>query len=241
MDYSDSDVYFASRRLVAGLNWEHTGIFDSRNTLSLSGLCQFDVNDNESAFHSQYLAAKLAAPLSRAVNTEFGAVFELAERTGKDPAAAFAASVLIQWLLPTAPQDMLSLSGSVSSGSWNDGMDAFIPITSQAQGNVLRPALSGIAFIQAGYTVRLLPALSADVSGAYFFRTDTVTFYDVDMDSGSGSPLLGGEIYGGLTWSPFSDLALSLGGGLFLPRTGAAFADDAPVKYRVEAAASVSF
>ncbi|MDR1970948.1 MAG: hypothetical protein LBQ46_03410, partial [Treponema sp.] len=82
--------------------------------------------------------------------------------------------------------------------------------------------------------------LSAAVSGAYFFRTDKITYTAPDLDTLSDSPLLGAEIYGGLSWVPFHDTLFSLGGGLFLPQTGKVFADNARIKYRLELTASVS-
>jgi hypothetical protein len=106
---------------------------------------------------------------------------------------------------------------------------------------VLRPESSGAALLEAAYTVKLHPRFAADVSGAYYFRTDTVTFYHSDIDPLSASPLLGGEVYGGLTWALFSDVVISAGGGVFFPRTGKVFSDDAGLIYRVSLAASISF
>jgi hypothetical protein len=240
-DYHNRDRYFASRRLAGGINWEHTSVFDSRNSLYLSGIFQFDLNGNESKIHAQYLEARFDMPLGSAVNTEFGFAAELAEETEQSPYAAFTASTKIQWLPPTLLMDSISAAGCFSSGAWNKAMGAFIPLSSPAQGNVLRPALSGIAFIQAAYTVRFFRGLSADFSGAYFFRTDTRTWYDPDMDTLSDSPLLGGEIYGRLIWAPFSDMVLSAGGGVFLPKTGMVFKDDTALKYRVELTVDISF
>jgi hypothetical protein len=239
IDFSDQDVYFASRRILGGINWEKTSIFDTRSGLSLSGLCQFDLNGNDSDFHSQYLEAKITVPLGAAFNTVSGAVLELAEETGRDY-AAFAFSTEVQWLLPTAVSDMVTLSGRFSSGDWEEELGTFIPVTAEAQGKVLRPMLSGIALVEASYTARLHRSFSADISGAYLFRTDKTTYAAPDMDAASSSPLLGAEIYGGLSWTPFSDVLLSLGAGIFLPQTGRFFLDEAEPKYRVELAASIS-
>ena len=239
--YTGKDEYFASRRLAAGINWECTGIFNTRNTLSVSGAAQFDLNGGDTLFHSQYLEAKLGVPLGGRVNIEFGGVIELAEETDKSLYTAFAGSTEIQWMLPTALQDRLSFTGWFSSGSWNDGIGAFIPLTMQARGKVLRPECSGIALLETTYTFRLHPSLAADLSGAYYFRTDTETFYHAGMDPLSNSPLLGGEVYGGLTWAPFSDVLISAGGGVFFPRTGKAFADNAGLIYRASLSASISF
>jgi hypothetical protein len=239
-DFRDKDVYFASRRFLGGINWEKNSIFDTCGGLALSGISQFDLNSNDTTIHSQYLEAKFTLPLGAALNTVLGAVLELAEETGEDSYAAFALSTEIQLLPSTAVSDMVTLTGRFSSGRWNDGVGVFIPVTAEAQGKVLRPMLSGIAFLEAAYTARLHQSFSADISGAYFFRTDKTTYAAPDMDTSSSSPLLGAELYGGLSWAPFSDVLLSFGAGIFLPGTGRFFLDDADPKYRVELAASIS-
>jgi hypothetical protein len=113
---------------------------------------------------------------------------------------------------------MVTVGGRFASGSWHEATGAFLPVTSQAQGKVLRPELSGIALIQSGYTTRLHEALFADLSAAYFFRTDETTYSDPAMEPSTRSPLLGGEIYGGFIWAPWSDLSVSIGGGVFFPQ-----------------------
>jgi hypothetical protein len=239
-DYYDKDVYFASRRLVAELHWEKTGLFNIGNSLSLGGVCQFDFNDTEERVHSQWFEAKFTMPLGARLNAVSGAVLELTEETGEDPYAAFALSAELQWFPPTAISDAWTISGGFSSGAWDDGLRNFLPLTAKAQGKVLRPMLSGIALAETAYSARLHRSFSATISGAYFFRTDKTTYAAPDMDAGSDSPLLGGELYGALSWAPFSDVLVSLGGGVFLPQTGKVFSDNAELKYRVELAAGVS-
>jgi hypothetical protein len=238
--YYDSDVYFSSRRLVLGANWGKTSIFDTRNTLSLSALGQFDLNGNDTQLNSQYLEARFDIPLGSGFNIEAGGVTELLEQN-QQTAAAFAFSLDIAWLPPSPWQDSLTLGGRFSSGNWNDSIRAFIPITAQAQGRVLRPELTGIAFVQSAYTAALHPALSADLSAAYFFRTDETSYSDPGMDASARSPLLGGELYGGLSWMPLSDVLVSGGGGVFFPQTGKYFKDDAGLKYRITVELVLSF
>jgi hypothetical protein len=240
VNHGDKNSYFASRRLVAGINWEKTSVFDTQNSFALSGVCQFDLNGTAAPIHSQYLEAKFTAPLGLYFNTVSGAVVEFAQEKGINPYAAFALSAELQWFPPSALRDMFTLGGRFSSGAWNEALGVFIPVTAEAQGRVLRPMLSGIAFVEAAYTLRPRPSLAAGLSGAYFFRTDKTTCAAPGMDAGSASPLLGGEIYGGLSWAPLSDVLFSFGGGVFLPRLGKVFADNAEIIYRVELAASIS-
>jgi hypothetical protein len=239
-DYYDTDVYFASRRVVAELHWEKTSIFDTDSNLSLGGIAQFDLNDTDTGINSQWIEARFTMPLGSRFNTVSGAVLELAETSGEDPYAAFALSAELQWFPASSISDVWTIGGSFSSGAWNDGLGGFIPLTAKAQGRVLRPMLSGIALAETAYTARLHQSFSATISGAYLFRTDKTTYAAPDMDAESSSPLLGGELYGSLSWTPFSDVLVSLGGGVFLPQTGKVFSDDAEVKYRVELAAAIS-
>jgi hypothetical protein len=57
----------------------------------------------------------------------------------------------------------------------------------------------------------------------------------------SHSPLLGGEVYGGLTWAPVSDIAFTLGGGAFFPQWGKAFNADTSPRWRVSLETILSF
>jgi hypothetical protein len=106
---------------------------------------------------------------------------------------------------------------------------------------VLRPEFSGIALVQSSYTARLHEALSASLSAAYFFRTDEITYSDPGMEASTRSPLLGGELYGGVIWAPWSDLSISAGGGVFFPQWGKYFKKDAGLIYRISLEAVFSF
>jgi hypothetical protein len=238
-DSYDRDVYFSSRRLVFGINWEKTNIFDTRTTLYLSGLGQFDLNGRDTKIHTQYLEGRLDIPLGNSFNAQADGVFELIEQDRRS--AAFALSAELRWLPPGAWRDMLSLGGRFSSGAWNERAGAFLPITSHAQGKVLRPEFSGIALVQSAYTTRFHEAFSASLWAAYFFRTDETTYFDPNMEASARSPLLGGEIYGGFIWAPWSDLSVSAGGGVFFPQWGKYFKDGAGLKYRISLEAAFSF
>ena len=240
MDYYDKSKYFASKRLVTGFNWEKFGFFENDWNVSTSILFQFDLNDSE-AIHSQHFGARFDRIIGNTINTELGAAMELAEDTGRGTFVAFAASAAMQWMTPSGLQDMLTLRGRFSAGAWADGMGPFIPITAEAQGKVLKPMFSGIAFTEAEYTVRLRRTLMGTLSAAYFFRTDDKTYLLPEMDANSNSPLLGGEFYCGMRWLPLSDVLFGIGGGLFFPQMGRVFRDDTEVMYRVELTASVSF
>jgi hypothetical protein len=237
--YNDKDGYFASRRIAAGVDWEYTGIFNTRGTLAAGAAAQFDVNGGDSSFHSQYLQVHAGIPLGGRFNAGLGGVFQLTEETDGSW-AAFALSADLQWMLPTALEDRLSVNGWFGSGKWSDRSGPFIPITTQARGKVLSPDSPGIALLEAAYTARIGSRLAADISGAYYFRTDKVSFQKTGMDALSDSPLLGGELYGGVTWAPFSDVLVSAGGGVFLPWTGKVFTGGTAPIYRAALDVSIS-
>jgi hypothetical protein len=93
--------------------------------------------------------------------------------------------------------------------------------------------------LSGAWEARLFPSLSAEGRARYFLRTDSDTFYDPHLEN--DSYLLGLELSGALRWVPVSDLLFSLGGGVFLPRTGRALGDDAPVCRRLTAGVIFSF
>ena len=248
-NYNETDgyyKYFASRRIVAGINWEKTSIFDSQANFWLSGINQVDLNDfNDARTHSQYLVAKLFTPLGGIFNLDFGGILELLEeketKDDTDLRLAVAASLDLYMLFNGKLPGLLSLGGRFSTGRWNDKMAAYAPISGVSQGRVLRPNLSGIALVQADYAARLHKTLFMDFFAAYLFRTDTESFKPTDIDSNSDSPLLGGELFLELSWAPLSDLFFTAGGGVFFPQLGKAFSDNAQIKYRLELTAGISF
>ncbi|MFP3043570.1 hypothetical protein LQZ19_17275 [Treponema primitia] len=232
-DYHDRDVYFASRRLVYGVSWEIPALFNTGSDLAVSVFGQYDLNDSNTVdIHTQYAETKLILPFLDDWNAEFGGILGVQETEDADPGISFAGAAHLVWLLPSAAEDRIRFGGAFSSGAWNDTITAFLPINTVAQGKVLRPRLSGLALAEAEYAARLHNTLSAEISAAYLFRTDSFTYTDSELDAASRSPLLGGEIYGGLTWAPLTDLAFTLGGGVFFPTLGRAFRSDAGRKYR---------
>jgi hypothetical protein len=236
--YDDEDNYFASRRLVFSLDWEIPAPFDSGGAFNLGAIGQLDLNklddqiNGNTRIHSQYALVKYSQPISNIFNAELGVLLGGIEEEDSGAGFCYAASADLAWLLPGALNDRLSLRGALASGV-QDGVKAFLPINTIVRGKVLRPNFSGIALAEAEYTARLRPSLSAEIAAAYFFRTDSHTYSDPGLDLNSLSPLLGGEIYGGLNWAPVSDIAFTLGGGIFLPQSGKAFAPDTAPRWRI--------
>jgi len=227
LDYGDfTDTYFAPRRILSALDWEHQGLWEFIPA-RLSLLGQFDLGEEK--LHSQYLAGKLSVPMGLMV-FDLGGCLELIEVSG-ETYTAFAAELGVG--LKGSTQGLLLL-GRLSSGK-NASIAAFQPLTTVSQGHVLSPKLSGISLLALEYSARLYRAFSLGLSSYYFIRTDYVTY----PGFGNDGRFLGGEFYGGLYWSPTSDIALNAGGGIFLPSLGNA-APDAKSFWRINAGLTLS-
>ena len=216
-----ANTYFAPRRVAAALEWEHLSLGGALQARA-AVIGQFDTGGG---LHSQYIEAKGTLPLLRAVTFDMGGCLELIQNDGTFGIAG-AAELGIQAALPTPLRDRLSFTARYSSGG-------FLPLTTREQGDILRARLSGLSLLSLDYTARLFPTLAAGVSSTYFIRSDleTYTAYPVTVDSGGYA--LGNEFFARLMWNPFSDLELSLGGGVFLPSLGDA-APGAAAAWRVE-------
>ena len=235
LDYNDFiDSYFAPGRLVYALDWEHQGLGYRFLEQKFSLLGQYDITGN--SLHSQYLIGRLSLPI-QAFRFDLGGSFEFIQgsigtrdssgipdsegiQDSKDFKTAFAAEIGVEWILPTALRSRLSLLSRYSSGV-SGGNNAFLPINTKTQGTIFRAKLSGITMISLDYLARLHRNLSLGFNSSYFIRSDLETYnsYPLINNTGEGH-FIGNEFFGRLYWSPFSDLSMNLGGGVFLPSLG---------------------
>ncbi|MCL2478992.1 MAG: hypothetical protein FWF22_05780 [Treponema sp.] len=217
-DYNDFiNTYFAPRRVLAALDWYNANLADLFG-LNLSLLGQFDLNDPgnfSDGIHTQYLIGKATIPFYSFV-LNMGACFELAQISGSLN-YALAGELGAAFDLPTAIDDQLTVLARYSSGNWdNSSLIAFLPVTNQNQGQLLKPRFSGISLISLDYLARLNSTMSAEGSSVYYIRNDLGTFNDY----GSAGYFLGNEFFARFYWSPVSDLQLNAGAGIFLPGLG---------------------
>lgn len=242
VDYKNfTDSYFAPARVIANLDWEHLGLAGPLQ-VRFALLAQFDLADDP--LNSQYAALKLTLPVG-AFAFNLGGCLELIQPSGKfdfsPESIASAAELGAAWTFPTALRQRLSFVGRYSSGAKDGGMAAFLPVTTEVQGNLLKPKLSGISMFQLDYLARLHYTLSLGLTSSYFMRTDLNTYaaYPVLLTSDGGVSadsegyLLGNEFFARLLWSPVSDIQVNLGGGVFLPSLGNV-APDAAGYWRAE-------
>jgi len=192
-------TYFAPSRAFAAVDWEHKGLWD-RALARLSLLSQFDFTGEK--VNSQYLAGKAIIPFG-AFSVDFGGCFELI-KANDDIGSAFAVESAFAWM---SPIHRLSFSAKYASGG-SDTLAAFLPLTTNTQGQILKPKLSGIAMLSLDYIARLNEMFSIGLYPAFFILTDSES---------RGKGMLGGEIFTALYWSPVPDISVNLGAGVYMP------------------------
>jgi len=231
LDYNDFlNTYFAPRRALAAINWEHPGL-GGLVQVNLALLGQFDLDDLPNfsdALHTQYLSGKVIIPFGSFI-LDFGACAELAEDSGEF-SFALAGELGAAFGLPTPFEDQFSVLLRYSSGKLEDSQfAAFLPLTARYQGELLKPNFSGISMISLNYLARLNSTMSLEGFSNYFIRNDLATL----KLYGTDGYFLGNEFFARFLWSPFSDIQINCGAGIFLPVLGNA-APSADVLWRAE-------
>jgi hypothetical protein len=246
----DTDTYFASRRVLFSAGAEFPAL-TAQSSLAANVFLQFDVNglsgsrgSSGGTLHTQYLSAAYTHLALETLSLTGAVVLGLAENRDVSTSAAvsaqFAGTAGADWEVPGAPRDMLRGEIRWSTGAVSKTITAFTPVTSIPQGQVFSPTLSGLLTVTGKYITRFHNDFSASAEGTYFIRTDGGA-----TQSGPGYPpspgrLLGGEVYGALSWAPVSDARATVGGGFFFPGMGTVFASNAPVWWKVSAGVVLS-
>jgi len=243
LDWSDfSNTYFASRRLMAALYWEHPSVAELFR-LNVAFICQIDLNGRTNSYHNQYLIAH-ASLLHQDFIFELGGALETAQSVNggsTDFYFGLAGGIGIHWLPPAPFHNMLSFTGLFTSGRAGSGSrSVFTPITTVSQGEILQGKISGLSILSLAYTARIYRTFSVALSASYFIRSDSETFMAYPLNGQpSDSYFLGTELFGRFIWNPVSDMSLNLGAGVFLPSMGDV-APNADTRWRVEMAATLA-
>jgi hypothetical protein len=217
-DFADfADTYFASRRAVAALGWEHPALIGPVRA-RFAAISQLDLNDTDTKLNSHYLAGKISIPVQSYV-FDLGGSFQLVESQDSSIKMGFATEVKASWMLPTAFPGRLSLAGCFTSGGTDGNITAFKPIAAKSRGNILSAGISGLSFLSLDYLARFHNTFSAGLNAMYFMRSDLGTYQGYPGSGGDGH-LLGGEFFTMLVWSPVSDFQVKAGAGIFLPSLG---------------------
>jgi hypothetical protein len=203
-DYDDFfNTYFASRRLLMAAGWEHPSLAGLvRLRMALTG--QFDLNEADTPYNSAYLSLKTVMPLKRFVfNAGFCVCMEM-EKEGLGLAGEAGAS----WTLPTSFASHLSLD-------WRFGNGKFIPVTAKDQGEVLQETLTGISALSLDYAAMLSQTVAIGLTASLFniFDANRVS----SLPYANDGSYIGSEFFGRFLWSPFTDVNMNLGAGVFIP------------------------
>jgi len=214
-----SDGYFAPRRILAAIDWEHQGLGE-RVYARFSFLGQFDFTGAE--LNSQYITGKIIVPF-KIFTISFGGCLEFLDYSGnKDH--AFAAELGTAWRTASKNFSVLARYSSAKS----DSMADFVPVTTNAQGQIAAKKLSGISMLSLNYTSRLQQTFTISFTPSYFFLSD--------FKNTNGKFLMGPEFFGAFYWSILPDVNVNLGGGAFMPSLGNAATEtnDKKLLWRVE-------
>jgi len=233
LDYGDFfNTYFAPGRFLASLSWEHpsVGNFLQLNTAVLG---QLDMTKGDGKYHNQYFILKAGIPIKGFLFEAGGSVeaaqvkkvnFTTDTQNNKviddEFKLAFTGEVGLYLTLPVNFSNTLSFTGRYTTGAVNDLIGAFIPVTTKYYGEIFKAKMTGLTVMGLDYSARFIKSFGFNFSALYFISNDSVTANYFTADENTDNKLLGGEIYAGFTWSPFSDLQLKVGGGAFLPSMG---------------------
>ena len=220
-DSKNWNTYFAPRRMLASVSWEHLALAEWVR-LRLAALGQFDLNDESDQYHSEYLIGKVTIPYRSLLVFDAGGVMELLQ-TPDSAKLGLAAELGVAWMPPGGISDRLSLTARIASGRQEDSpLGAFLPLTTVAQGKVLQAKLSGLGHFRLNYLARLHNAFSLDVGASYFIKSTEqgYTAWPISSDSNPDQYALGAEFSATFIWNPVSDIRVNSGGGVFLPQLG---------------------
>ncbi|MDR1105578.1 MAG: hypothetical protein LBL44_04405 [Treponema sp.] len=240
VDYTDSETFFASRRVLGSLSFSTPPFGGFIDSVGLEALAQFDLNGRDSKTHTQYAVLKTSLSPIPKLSVSLAGVLGFLENSENDkPEISYAGEADAYWAINGALPGLISFGAAAASGGSGE-VGAFTPVSTIDQGFVLTPDFSGLAKFSLAYTLRLIESLSIEVKGAYLFRTGKTIFSDPALDP-SGGNALGSELLANVVFVPFPDLALQAKAGVFIPSTGNAFAGDAPVKARFSLSLALSF
>jgi hypothetical protein len=228
--YADEGAYFASRRVLYSATTELPTI-TPHSGLVLNVLLQFDANGKASSLHTQYLSATYTEQATETLSVSVSAVASLAEDHAGAVSFHDAAVAAADWEVPGEARDLLRGEIRWTSGAGDDTARAFTPVTAIPRGRVFDPPLPGLLTLTGTYTRRIQTDWLASAEGACFITTSGAA------ESGR---LLGGEVYGAVSWAPVSDFMASIGGGVFLPSPGNASAPSAPARWKLTAGLALS-
>ena len=240
-DMGDLDTFFSSSRVLAAAAYERKNLFGEQD-LAVEALAQFDLRSEGDRLHTQYLVAGLSGPVVPGLSYKAYGIASLVEETDKDPVLTGAASLDMTWLPPGEAADRVYGQVRWASGQKSDTEGSpFLPVTANPQGAIFDPRLAGLLAVRGGYAVRLSGKVSLDASAGTFLKMgEGRPFTYNGLAATPTSAWLGAEAFASARYMPASDLALSLGAGIFVPNAGGAFDAGTDPSYLVSASVLIS-
>jgi len=233
VDLADMNTYFASRRLLVSLDWEHLSVAQLLH-LNAAITAQVDLpgdssdDPNEEKYNSQYVTLKAIIPVN-SFTFEFGGSLEIAEE--EDITTGLAGDLGVFWKMPSDFNSRLSLTGYFNSGITEGIVKNFVPLTNKPYGDILKLKFPGITILGMSYSALFVPAFGITLNASHFVRNDFVTYKGYPLNTGKKDTygvFLGTEFFAQLVWSPSSDLQINLEGGAFFPSLGNAAPGEKP-------------
>jgi hypothetical protein len=156
--------------------------------------------------------------------------------------------IAFKFLYSSGDSDYLA---SFTEGNTEEDSTNFIPISNKSLGLVFSPGLGNIVFTSLSYSLkpfsgmenRTLRNVQFELTDINFFRSTTGQISESGIDPLSTSLYLGTEIDGTVNFRPYSDLGVSLSGGVFIPNNGAdgSFLDTKTLEFLGRLGLSFSF
>ncbi len=217
-----------------------------RQSLTVTGVLHQDLRGeeelsaNSGRAHTQYLGAGLSGPLGGDFFWKGWGYLNTGEVAGED-LLAFMTGGGVDWYLSQFLSSKIALKGLYASGDADytefyegngDGRaGAFLPITAGGAAQVFMPQYSNLFFVKASWGMKPLAAggsargqhLMVELSGGPFFRATSGPISADGLTADYSGLYLGSETDLSLRFRLFSDLGLTLSGGIFYP--GAGFSD----------------
>src|SRR5271157_5274913 len=153
----------------------------------------------------------------------------------------------VRLLLPNVLSSVIAVRGYYASGDSNastvtegatQSFSIFTPISRPTLDNVFSPQLSNLVVLEASYSLKPLSILGTSVQGDVYLRPTSGAISEPGVPPGTGS-YLGTEGDLSVNFTPFSDFATSLWGGVFLP--GSAFGSGAGIQFKAGLDVLVNF
>ena len=259
---------FAAPRIVGSLQAFFPGLFLDQD-LKTEVWAQFDMHSDLSTgkkLDTQYYGLTLSGPLVSSLYYDSFAYFETGQAhsgTGDDyTVLSFMGSAGLRYYIEKFLYSKISFrflyslgdadfKSSFTEGNTIGDATAFVPVSRKSLAMVFSPELGNIFFTSLSYSLkplsgmdnRVLHNIQLELTDVNFFRSTTGGISSGGIDPDSISLYLGTEIDGTINFRPYSDLGLSLSGGVFIPNNGAggSFLNTRTVEYLGRLGLSFSF